>query len=97
MEKYISKDNRCQNAEEVGAYLRERLASLPHVREVRGLGLMVAAEFDDAVDASAVVLAALDEGLLLNATGPHTLRFLPPLVCTREDVDALVERLATLL
>ena len=86
-----------QNAEEVGAYLRERLASLPHVREVRGLGLMVAAEFDDAVDAPAVVLAALDEGLLLNATGPHTLRFLPPLVCSREDVDELVERLERLL
>ena len=97
MEKYITKDNRCQNAEEVGAYLRERLASLPHVREVRGLGLMVAVEFDDAVDASAVVLAALDEGLLLNATGPHTLRFLPPLVCSREDVDELVERLERLL
>ena len=86
-----------QNVKEVGAYLRERLAELPHLVEVRGLGLMVAAEFDETVDASAVVLEALNEGLLLNSTGPHTLRFLPPLVCSREDVDALVERLKRLL
>ena len=58
---------------------------------------MVAAEFDEAVDAPAVVLAALKVGLLLNATGPHTLRFLPPLVCAREDVDELIERLRNLL
>jgi len=42
-------------------------------------------------------LAALAAGLVLNATGPHTLRFLPPLICTKEDVDALIERLGGLL
>ncbi len=93
----IEAEGIAQNVEEVGAYLREQLAKLPHVKEVRGLGLMVATEFEDGVDAPALVLAALDEGLLLNATGPHTLRFLPPLVCAREDVDALIARLATLL
>ena len=86
-----------ENVEEVGAYLREQLATLPHVKEVRGLGLMVAAEFDDTVDAPAIVLAALAAGLVLNATGPHTLRFLPPLICTQEDVDTLIERLKKLL
>ena len=86
-----------QNVVEVGTYLRERLAELPHAVEVRGLGLMVAAEFQDCIDAPAVVSAALEAGLLLNATGPHTLRFLPPLVCAREDVDMLVERLTALL
>ena len=86
-----------ENVEEVGSYLRERLAALPLVVEVRGMGLMVAAELEDALDAPAIVLAALEAGLLLNATGPHTLRFLPPLVCTREDVDVLISRLAALL
>ena len=93
----IESEGIARNVEEVGAYLREKLADLPHVKEVRGLGLMVAAEFNDAVDAPSVVLNALAAGLLLNATGPHTLRFLPPLVCTREDVDTLIERLHTLL
>lgn len=83
--------------ERTGAYLRKRLAELPGVVEVRGLGLMVAAELQDGIDAHQVVADALDAGLLLNATGPHTLRFLPPLVCAADDVDALVGRLVGLL
>ena len=67
------------------------------MKEVRGLGLMVAADVDEAVDANDVVLLALNEGLLLNATGPHTLRFLPPLVCEPAHIDTLIERLAPLL
>ncbi len=86
-----------ENVNEVGAYLREKLAQLPHVTEVRGFGLMLAAQLDDEVDANAVVLKALDHGLLLNATGPHTLRFLPPLICEKRHVDVLVERLSLLL
>ena len=83
---------------EVGAYLRGRLAELPHVTEVRGLGLMVAVDLAEAApNANDVVLAGLGAGLVLNATGPHTLRFLPPLICTKEDADALIERLALLL
>ena len=58
---------------------------------------MVAAELAEGLDANAIVLEGLKAGLVFNATGPHTLRFLPPLVCKREDVDALIERLASLL
>ena len=85
------------NAERTGAYLREKLAALPQVEEVRGLGLMVACDLAEGVSAPDVVLAGLDEGLLLNFTGPRTLRFLPPLVCSKEDVDVLVQKLAALL
>lgn len=62
-----------------------------------GLGLMVACDLAEGVSAPDVVLAGLDEGLLLNFTGPRTLRFLPPLVCSKEDVDVLVQKLAALL
>lgn len=81
----------------IGAYMRERLLQLPHIEEVRGLGLMLAAQFDESVDAPKVVLDGLDKGFLLNFTGPHTLRFLPPLICTEEDVDALIAALEDLL
>ena len=82
---------------EVGAYFRERLEALDGVGEVRGMGLMLACELPQDVDAAQVVLDALGEGLLLNYTGPHTLRFLPPLVCTREDVDCLLAKLPALI
>ena len=93
----VAAEGIAQNVEEVGDYLRARLAELANVKEVRGKGLMVAADLADGLDANAVVLAGLESGLVFNAPGPHTLRFLPPLICTREDVDVLIERLASLL
>lgn len=84
------------NVEEVGSYLRERLAGIEQVDSVRGLGLMVGAELKEGINANDIVAAGLDAGLLLNATGPTTLRFLPPLICTKADVDELVEKLAGL-
>ena len=93
----LAAEDAAGNAERTGAYLREKLAALPQVEEVRGLGLMVACDLAEGVSAPDVVLAGLDEGLLLNVTGPRTLRFLPPLVCSKEDVDVLVQKLAALL
>ena len=93
----LADENAAERVERVGAYLRERLATLPQVEEVRGLGLMVAVDLAEGASAPDVVLAGLDEGLLLNFTGPRTLRFLPPLVCEEADVDVLTQKLGGLL
>lgn len=93
----IKDEGIAENATEVGAYLRERLAALPGVVEVRGLGLMCACDLAEGISAPEVVLRGLEEGLLLNFTGPSTLRFLPPLVCSKAEVDLLAEKLETLL
>lgn len=93
----LAAEGLAENAERVGAYLREALAQLPNVEEVRGLGLMVAVDLAEGVSAPDVVLAGLDAGLLLNYTGPRTLRFLPPLVCSEADVDVLAQKLGRLL
>lgn len=93
----IKDEGVAENATEVGAYLRERLATLPGVVEVRGLGLMCACDLAEGVSAPDVVMRGLEEGLLLNFTGPHTLRFLPPLICSKADVDLLAEKLKALL
>lgn len=81
---------------EVGAYLQKRLATLPHVREVRGRGLMVGVELDEPI-APDIVASGLDAGLVLNFVSPNVLRFLPPLICEKTDVDTLVEKLADLM
>jgi acetylornithine/N-succinyldiaminopimelate aminotransferase len=81
---------------ELGELLRERVATLPHVVEIRGRGLMVA--FDVDVDAPQVVRRALvEQRLVVNATGPVTVRLLPPLVIGEREVDDAVERLRAVL
>ena len=85
-------------AAEVGAYMAEQLAKVPHVVEVRGAGLMLGCDLAEGTpEAHDVVAAMLDEGFVINATGAHTLRFLPPLICGHADVEALVAALAKVL
>jgi acetylornithine/N-succinyldiaminopimelate aminotransferase len=81
---------------ELGERLVEGLRELPAVEAVRGRGLMVAC--DVRADAPAVVRRALlDQHLVLNATGPRTLRFLPPLVVSEAEIDEALARLAAVL
>ena len=81
-----------ENINETGAYLREKLGELDFVTEVRGLGLMCGITLDKPV-AAGVLAAGLENGLVLNNPGPGIMRFLPPLVCTKADVDVLIEKL----
>lgn len=81
-----------------GAYFREKLAAIDEVVEVRGLGLMVGVDLDASWgDAHEAVARGLEAGLVFNATGASTLRFLPPLICGERDVDRFVETLAKIL
>jgi acetylornithine/N-succinyldiaminopimelate aminotransferase len=63
--------------------------------DVRGLGLMLAFRVPDAP--GLVRRALLDERLVLNATGPDTVRLLPPLNVSEADVDAAVRRIGALV
>jgi acetylornithine/N-succinyldiaminopimelate aminotransferase len=58
---------------------------------------MVACDVTGEMSAPDIVSAGLEAGLLLNATGPATLRFLPPLICSAADIDVLVEKLASIV
>jgi len=73
-----------------GEALHAGLAKLP-VANVRSRGLMAAFDSDGAPDL--VRRALLEERLVLNATGPSTVRLEPPLTVTREEIDEAVERL----
>ena len=72
-----------------GERLAAGLETLPYVTTVRGRGLMLGADLPAPVAAD-VVTAGLAAGLVLNATGPSTLRFLPPLVVGEQDIDRLL-------
>lgn len=78
------------NAEKVGAYLRAKLAELPHVKEVRGQGLLVGCEFDDTISGVEVKHGCFDRHLLITAIGKHIIRLIPPLIITEADCDKAV-------
>jgi acetylornithine/N-succinyldiaminopimelate aminotransferase len=81
---------------ELGERLAESLRDLPGVTEVRARGLMVGIDIDG--DAPGVVRRALlEQRLVLNATGPRTIRFLPPLIVGEEQIDECVTRLRAAL
>jgi acetylornithine/N-succinyldiaminopimelate aminotransferase len=83
------------HVQEVGEYLevrlRETVAGLPGVQEVRGRGLIWGIEI--AGQAADVISAGYEEGIIVASAGDHVVRLLPPLIFEKEHVDMLVERL----
>ncbi|AIE84899.1 acetylornithine transaminase [Fimbriimonas ginsengisoli] len=82
-----------ENAERVGGFLRDALAKLPGVVEVRGKGLMLGAVLDKPV-ARDIVRACFDRKLIINATDELNLRFVPPLIVTEEQIAKAIGILA---
>ncbi|RHR17332.1 aminotransferase class III-fold pyridoxal phosphate-dependent enzyme [Blautia sp. AF19-34] len=78
------------NAAKIGTYFMEQLKTLPHVKEVRGQGLLVGVEFDDTISGVDVKHECLHRHLLITAIGAHIIRMIPPLIITEEDCDKAV-------
>ncbi|HOV82465.1 MAG TPA: acetylornithine transaminase [Methanothrix sp.] len=76
-----------ERSAEMGEYLRKQLKRLAP-SDLRGLGLMVGMDLD--ADCRALVEKALSKGVILNNTGEHTLRLIPPLVVGRDEIDKVV-------
>ncbi len=80
-----------ENAKKMGGYFMEKLADIPHVKEVRGQGLLVGVEFDGNINAADVKHGCLDRKLLITAIGSDIIRMVPPLILTEADCDKAVE------
>jgi predicted acetylornithine/succinylornithine family transaminase len=80
-----------------GKRLVAALLELPGVADVRGVGLLVAAELAPGIEAPAIATACLDAGLVVNAVTPTSLRFAPPLLVTDAELDRGVAILAGVL
>jgi len=79
-----------KRAAELGAYFKEKLESLPSdiIKEVRGKGLLLAIQFNEkGGKAKKYVMAMKERGLLAKQTHVHTIRFAPPLVITKDEID----------
>jgi acetylornithine/N-succinyldiaminopimelate aminotransferase len=81
----------------LGEYFHERLEKLAtkhsSIREIRGMGLMLGVEIDNAETAKAAVHQLLDRGILINRTHETVLRFLPPYVIQKKHIDEVIRAL----
>jgi len=80
-----------------GERLCAKLAAVPGVASVRGVGLLVAAELDEGIEAGPVALECLAAGLVVNAVTPTALRFAPSLLVSDAEIDAAVTILQVVL
>jgi ornithine--oxo-acid transaminase len=98
--KVITEEGMIENAAAMGDYFQSRLRDIesPYVREVRGRGLMIGVELHpDAGGARGFCEKLKDKGLLSKETHTHTIRFMPPLIITKEDIDWAMERIEAVL
>ena len=94
--KVLQDEHMIENAYEMGEYLRERLQEInsPHIKEVRGKGLLIGVELKEAAGGARRFCEALQNaGLLCKETHQHIIRFAPPLIITKEEIDWAMERI----
>jgi ornithine--oxo-acid transaminase len=90
-------ENLIENSRMLGAYLKGRLERLesPHIREVRGRGLFIGVELS--VPARPFCEALLTRGILCKETHRTVVRFAPPLIISREEIDWALPHIETVL
>jgi acetylornithine/N-succinyldiaminopimelate aminotransferase len=89
----IDEGNLLQQAAEIGQYTQEKLRRLKDkhavIDHVRGIGLMIGIQLTR--PGGEIVGACLDRGLRINCTHDTVIRFMPPMIATREQIDQAVE------
>jgi ornithine--oxo-acid transaminase len=86
----IRDENLAERADQLGTYFMEQLAEIPspHVKEVRGKGMLIGVELKpEARGARRFCEALQDRGILAKETHEHVIRFAPPLVIEKETID----------
>jgi len=95
----ISDKTFLKTVRETGKYFLVRLKELskkfPVIKEVRGMGLMLAIDIDGS--SAAVAKDCMEQGILVNSIQPGTLRFIPPLIVSPKNIDTLVRVLTKTL
>jgi acetylornithine aminotransferase len=97
--KVMEAENLVSRSREVGAYFRDRLEWLKGshgvIKEVRGRGLMLGMALD--ISGTPIVMECMEQGFVINCIQDNVLRFVPPLIITREEIDALIDCLDGIL
>jgi ornithine--oxo-acid transaminase len=98
--KVLIEENMIENAVTMGEYFLSKLAQIknPYIKEVRGKGLMLAVEFIPGTGGARQYCEALmTQGLLCKETHENIIRFAPPLVVTKQEIDWAMEKIEKVL
>ena len=91
----VANDNFLAGVRDVGTHFKQALMDLQskypaHIAEVRGAGLILGMEMQRNEDAAAIARRMLEQGVIINCTAGNVLRFIPPLIFTKNEVDELI-------
>lgn len=98
--KVLVEENLIENSAKLGSYMMDQLREIPspHVKEIRGKGLMIGVELHPQAGGARRFCEALQaKGLLCKETHEHVLRIAPPLIIQKPDIDWALERIADVL
>lgn len=98
--KVLNDEGMIENAAHLGNYFQEQLKQIPspYVKEVRGKGLLIGVELKhDAGGARPFCERLMKKGLLCKETHEHVLRFAPPLIITKQEIDWALEKIRQVL
>jgi ornithine--oxo-acid transaminase len=98
--KVIVEEELIENAATLGEYFMEQLAEIPssHVKEVRGKGLLIGVELKpEAGGARRFCEGLMKQGILAKETHQHVIRFAPPLIIQKEEIDWALPRIRAVL
>lgn len=98
--KVLIEEGMIENAAKMGDYFLSRLKSIrsPHIKEVRGKGLLIGVELKpEAGGARRFCEKLMTKGVLCKETHEHTVRFAPPLIITQQEIDWAFERIEPVL
>ena len=98
--KVLIEENMIENAAAMGDYFISRLKEIksPYIKDIRGKGLMIGVElFPDAGGARVFCKKLMTKGLLSKETHEHVIRFAPPLIIRKQDIDWAMERIQSVL
>jgi len=98
--KVLIEENMVENSQKQGDYFQEELVKInsPYVKEIRGKGLLIGVELKHEMGGARPFCEKLmDLGILCKETHTHVIRFAPPLVITKEEIDWAMQRISKVL
>jgi ornithine--oxo-acid transaminase len=96
----LTEEGMIENAAAMGDYFQDQLAEInsPHIKEVRGRGLLIGVELHPAADGARRFCEALRaRGVLAKETHTHVIRFAPPLIITKDEIDWALDHIRPVL